>query len=298
DLGGDATVGVGGDGQDADLAFGRPATDIPGPVLHDGDSDRAGDGAGAGSPGEGSQGGEPVGGTGDPGELVLSADRVTALGLAVLGDVVDADDGGAGGCDALGEKPHPGGDVGVGVELEPFGGHGFGDTVDDAQAVGGGGEGVGEVDPAIGVPAVPVSEWFVGPDVGEMPCDAVGGGAEREESGHDTPGVVLIVDVQDVVSLGDLFGDDGLRGPAFAGFGFALEPVDACPVDEGGLVGAIPNLGGRDIDAGESIGEIHWDPRGGPGVDVRRVDVCAWLGRVGGVDDDEVFDGEPGGEVV
>src|SRR5690606_27013783 len=39
DFGGDATVGVGGDGQDADLAFGRPATDVPGPVLHDGDGE-------------------------------------------------------------------------------------------------------------------------------------------------------------------------------------------------------------------------------------------------------------------
>src|SRR5690606_18073608 len=80
--------------------------------------------------------------------------------------------------------------------------------------------------------------------------------------------------------------------------GFALGPVDPCPVDEGGLVGAIPNLGGGDVDAGESIGEIHRDPGGGPGVGVRRVDVCAGLGRVVGGDDDEVFEGVPGGEVV
>ena len=70
------------------------------------------------------------------GELVLAADCPAAPVFAVLGHVVGADAGGAGGGDPCGQHPSEGGGVVVLVGVEPVEGHGLGDAVDDDKARG------------------------------------------------------------------------------------------------------------------------------------------------------------------
>ena len=186
------------------------------------------------------------------------------------------DDRGPVGGDALGEAPHPRGDVGVVEEVKPFADHGLGHPVDDGEAEVVRLEQLAEDHVAFGGSALTIEDGFVGAQVDEPFEDRLTVHAQGSQPGDDAAFVVFVVEPEHPpAGLYHLRrSDEG--GPALACFRFPHQPVDTAGVEQTNPIGAGQHVGCGQVVAIESRGQVDRRPRRGFGL----VGGCLTVGAV------------------